>query len=104
MVGRDDEDRLIPVAVGFDPADNGSDGRFAAIDRADGIVEIIGVESKIDVAGLDEQGERLVGIGTSTVRAASVIWAKVGCSIRSAGVYHSAGRSSPLLLMLGAGS
>ena len=62
------------------------------------------MQGEIDVAGLDEQGEWLVGPAARTVRAASVIWARVGCSIRSAGVYDSAGAGLPLLPMLGAGS
>ena len=97
MVGGDDQDRVVPVAVGFDPADDSPYGFLAAEDGADGVVEIVGVEGEIDVAGLDEKGEGLFGRAVRTVRAASVIWARVGCSIRSAAVYVSAARDCPAL-------
>ena len=63
VVGGDDQDRVVPVAVGLDPADDGADGLLAAVDGADGVVEVVGVEREVDVAGLDEEGERLVGLG-----------------------------------------
>ena len=89
MVGRDDQDRVIPVAVGFDPANDGSDGLFAAIDRADGVVEIIGMESEIDVAGLDEQGEWLVGLRTQHGQGG------LG-HLGQGGLFDSVGRGVPL--------
>ena len=57
MVRRDNQERLVPVAVGFNPADHDSGGLLAAIDCADGVVEIIGVKCKIDIAGLDKEGK-----------------------------------------------
>ena len=60
VVRGDDHDRLVPVAVSFDPADHGANGLLAAEDGADGIIEVVGVEPReIDVASLDEEDERL---------------------------------------------
>ena len=57
VVGGDDHDGLVPVAVGLDPVDDRPDGLVAAVDGADGVVEVVVVEGEIDVAGLDEEGE-----------------------------------------------
>ena len=57
MVRRDDQERLVPVAVSFNPADHDSGGLFAAINCTDGVVEIIGVKRKIDIARLDKEGK-----------------------------------------------
>ena len=62
MVGRDNHERVVPVAVGFYPTNDAMDCFLATINRTDGVIEIIGVEREIDVAGFDEQGKRLVGL------------------------------------------
>ena len=86
VVGRDDHDRVVPVAVGLDPVDDRLDRVLAAVDGADGVVEVVLVEAEIDVAGLDEEGEGGPGRAPRTVRAARVMSARVGFSARSAAV------------------
>ena len=61
VVGGDDEGRFVPIAVGFDPGDHGADRVLAAVDRADGVIEVVLVEGEVNVAGFDEEKERLSG-------------------------------------------
>ena len=61
VVGGDDQRRVVPVAVGLDPFEDDADGVLAAVNGADGVVEVVVVEGEVDVAGLDEQGEGLAG-------------------------------------------
>ena len=65
VVGGDDQSRVVPVAVRLDPVDDGRDGVLAAVDGADGVVEVVVVEGEVDVAGLDEEGERLAGLAAT---------------------------------------
>ena len=65
VVRGNDQDPLVPVAVSFNPADQdqGANGLLAAEDGADGIIQVVGVQREIDVAGLDEQDEGLTRMG-----------------------------------------
>ena len=91
VVGGDDQGGVVPVAVLLDPVDDRLDRLLAAVDGPDGVVQVVVVEREVDVAGLDEQGEGLAGLrprGRSS--AARVMSTRVGCSLRSSGVYDSA--------------
>ena len=59
VVGRHDQHRLVPVAVRLDPVDDHPHRLFAAVDRADGVIEVVVVQGEIHVAGLDEECEGL---------------------------------------------
>jgi hypothetical protein len=74
MIGRDNQERLIPVALGFDPSNHGLHRLLPAEDGADGVVEVVVVQREVDVAGLDEEdkrlGERAAGAECPRARAA----------------------------------
>ena len=105
VVGRDQQQRVVPVAVLLDPADDGADGVLAAVDGADGVIEVVGVQGEVNVAGLDEQGEGLLRAGgpgrsgrpRSSGRGSAARSGRPGCTT-------SAASGLPSLPMLGAGS
>ena len=79
-----------------------ADGLLAAEDGADGVVEVVRVEGEVDVAGLDEEDERLGRVlAESTVRAASAIWARVGWASSSAGRVDLGGGRAALPVQAG---
>lgn len=57
MVRRNDHDRFVPVAMGFDPSGNGLNGGVAAENRTDRVIEVVSVEREVDIARLHEQNE-----------------------------------------------
>ena len=57
MVTRDDHDRFVPITMGLDPVDNDFDRGLSAVNRANGVVEIVVVQGEI--ASFDEEGEGL---------------------------------------------
>ena len=57
MIGGEDHDGVLPVAVLFDPVGDDFEGGFPAFDSTDGVVEIIVVVGPVDIAGFDHQPE-----------------------------------------------
>ena len=54
MIGRDDQQRLIPVAVLIDPVGDSAYGRITAEDGPDRIVEIVVMVGPINIPGLNQ--------------------------------------------------